>query len=49
MIEIIQLLLILFVGIFLITGVVRYILQILKEYKEERFGVDDERDSDIPQ
>ena len=38
MIEIIQIGLTLLVGLILITGVVRYILKILKEYKEERFS-----------
>lgn len=38
MIEIIQMVLILVVGLIFITGIVRYILQILKQYKTERFG-----------
>ena len=38
MIEIIQIGLTLLVGFILITGIVRYILKILKEYKEERFS-----------
>ena len=38
MIEIIQMVLILGVGFIFITGIVRYILQIIKQYKTERFG-----------
>lgn len=38
MIEIIQMVLILAVGFIFITGIVRYILHILKQYKENRFG-----------
>ena len=38
MIEIIQMVLILAVGFIFITGIVRYILQILKQYKQDRFG-----------
>lgn len=38
MIEIIQMVLILGVVFIFITGIVRYILQIIKQYKTERFG-----------
>lgn len=38
MIEIIQMVLILAVGFIFITGIVRYILQILMQYKTDRFG-----------
>lgn len=38
MIDIIQMVLILVVGIIFITGIVRYILQVLKQYKTDRFG-----------
>lgn len=38
MIEIIQMIIIFIIGFIFITGIVRYILQILKQYKTERFG-----------
>ena len=38
MIDIIQIVLVLIIVLIFITGLVRYILKVLKEYEEERFS-----------